>query len=83
MTCLLMNRAEPCANSQCRDYVPPVPGDVLRRHPVCARVLFDEAERVGGMSQPAIGWLLGVSTSFVCRVERDALVKLRTRLEAA
>lgn len=77
MTCLLMNHTEPCGRTACRDYVAPVAGDVLRRHPICARVLADEAERVGGMSQPVIGWLLGISAVRVGQIERQAIERVR------
>ena len=80
MTCHLMNATEPCARPQCPDYVPPVEGDHLRRRSVCGRVLVDEAARIGGMSQPVIGWLLGISVSAVCQVEKRATAKLRLEL---
>jgi DNA-directed RNA polymerase specialized sigma subunit len=35
------------------------------------------------MTQPTIGWLLGISTSRVCQIEKSATAKLRAELEAA
>lgn len=80
MTCHLMNLTESCNRPQCPDYVPPVEGDHLRRRSICGRVLVDEAARVGGMSQPVIGWLLGISTSYVCQIEKRAIAKVRLEL---
>lgn len=73
-------RSWACDRPTCEHYVPPVPGDVLRRRPVCGLVLVEEAARVGGMTQPTIGWLLGISTSYVCHIEKRATAKMRAEL---
>lgn len=76
-------RSWACDRPECVHHVPPVGGDVLRRRPVCGLVLVGEAVRVRGMTQPTIGWLLGISTSRVCQIEKSATAKLRAELEAA
>lgn len=76
-------RSWACDRPSCEHYVPPVPGDVLRRRPVCGLVLVEEAERVGGMTQQTIGWLLGVSHTRVHQIEKKATAKLRAELERA
>ena len=74
-------RSWACDRPTCEHFVPPVRGDALRRRPVCGLVLVEEAARVGGMNQPTIAWLLGISTSYVCHLEKKATAKLRAALE--
>lgn len=73
-------RSWACDRPACVHHIPPVRGDVLRRRPVCGLVLVEEAARVGGMNQPTIAWLLGISTSYVCHLEKKATRKLRAAL---
>lgn len=75
-------RSWACDRPECVHHIPPVRGDALRRRPVCGLVLVEEAARVGGMTQPTIAWLLGISTSRVCQLEKQTLAKLRMKIEA-
>lgn len=76
-------RSWACDLPECEHHVPPVPGDALRRRPVCGFVLVEEAVRVGGVEQRTIAWLLGISESRVSQIVSGELVKIRRKLERA
>ena len=76
-------RSWACDRPTCEHFVPPVRGDALRRRPVCGLVLVEEAARVGGMNQPTIAWLLGVSHTRIHQIEKRATAKMRAELERA
>lgn len=76
-------RSWSCDRPACVDHVPPVPGDVLRRRPVCGLVLVEEAARVGGMQGSTVAWLLGISGARVSQIEAEARRKLRIEMERA
>lgn len=63
-----------------RKYVPPVEGDVLRRRPVCGRVLVEVVARQGGTTFRDIEWLLGLLPGTAHVAARDGIAKLRRAL---
>lgn len=73
-------RSWACDRPACVHHVPPVPGDHLRRRPVCGLVLVEEAARVGGMQGRTVAWLLGISGARVSQIEAEARRKLRAEL---
>lgn len=73
-------RSWACDRPSCRHFVPPVPGDVLRRRPICGLVLVEEAVRSGGMQGRVVAWLLGISGARVSQIEAKATAKLRAEL---
>lgn len=75
-------RSWACDEPTCIHHVPAVPGDVLRRRPVCGLVLVDEAVRCSGIDQRSIAWLLGISESRVSQLVRRTSRKIREILEA-
>lgn len=76
-------RSWACDRPTCEHYVPPVPGDVLRRRPICGLVLVEEAVRSGGMQGRTVAWLLGISGARVSQIEAEARRKLRAELGKA
>ena len=78
--CLRNRLEENCVNSTCEHWIPPVEGDLLRRHPVCARAVSDLAHFLQGMTNSDIGWILGCDEWTVRKYEKRALVKLKKRV---
>lgn len=76
---------EPCGETRCkwhlwRDATGYLSPDAMPQ--TCALRVADAAKAVGGMTQPEVAELLGVSTQRVDQIEKRAFAKLRRRFRA-
>lgn len=77
LDCLTARRDERCDRPECPEHIPPVDGDPRRRLPLCGLAVDDVAVALGGLSQRATAWMLGLSHARVGQIERRAVRRLR------
>jgi hypothetical protein len=80
LSCLFSGRDRCCDQTQCREFIPAVPGDLKRRLPSCGRVHGDVAEYYGGFPVSDVAWVLGECEKTVIRATSSARAQLRAAL---
>lgn len=75
--CLIAGRYYVCSVTDCKHYLDR--GNV--RDSLCERFINQYAAECGGLLQPEIGRLLGLSATSICNYEKRAIQKLKERVK--
>ena len=75
--CEVAGRVERCDRPACRWYVAAVPGELLRRNPLCGLVAIDVVSRLGGAALSDCEFLLSLPRGTAKHYEKMGLRKVR------